>query len=325
MTSIQEPDSALPSFISSPLSEVQLAIIRTLAYYQLFGHPLLQKEISRSLGVLLENEVDLKVQLQQLKLLGIVIETDGYYFLEGGITKISKRKEGELRAKKLLKTAKRYSSLIYIFPFVRAVFISGSLSKGSVPENADIDYFIVTKANRLWVARTMLVAFKRIFLFGSKKHFCVNYFVDEKNLVIPDQNVFTATEISTLIPMHGNSVCHNFLNANAWIKDVFPNMETKQFTLKKDNLLKRFSKNIVESFFLSVISEPLDKFFMKKTYQRWTSLYSSSLSKVDFNIAFRTHRGTSKNHDKNYQRKVLEAIEENINRALDKMAHKTNA
>ncbi|RKQ51312.1 hypothetical protein BXY85_2335 [Roseivirga pacifica] len=307
------------------LSNVELAIIRTLAYYQLFKHPLLESEISRNLGVSIDEKASIREQLKLLKQRGAILEINEHYLLEGDVTNVLRRKEGETRAKKMFNVAKRYSSLIYLFPFVRGVFISGSLSKGSISEDADIDYFIVTKTNRLWITRTMLVAFKRIFLLGSKRHFCVNYFVDEDNLIIPDQNVFTATEISTLIPMHGNSVCHNFLNANAWIKDVFPNMETKQFTLKKDNLLKRFSKNIVESFFLSVISEPLDKFFMKKTYQRWTSLYSSSLSKDDFEVAFRTHRGTSKNHDKNYQKRVLETIDANFNQALIKIGQNSNA
>lgn len=325
MISMQDSVCDKKNMRTTSFTEVQLAVIKVLAYYKLFDYPILLQEALENLGVLITNETRFESEVTLLKRSGVILETNGYYYLDGDSSIIQNRIEGEVRAQKLLKTAKRYSSLIYLFPFVRGVFISGSLSKGSISEDADIDYFIVTKTNRLWITRTMLVAFKRIFLLGSKRHFCVNYFVDEDNLIIPDQNVFTATEISTLIPMHGNSVCHNFLNANAWIKDVFPNMETKQFTLKKDNLLKRFSKNIVESFFLSVISEPLDKFFMKKTYQRWTSLYSSSLSKDDFEVAFRTHRGTSKNHDKNYQKRVLETIDANFNQALIKIGQNSNA
>lgn len=307
------------------ISDTQGAIIRVLAYYHMFAYPLSKRELHNWLEVIIESESEYTNELEGLKHQGIIFEIDDYYLLEESRASVSARIEGEARAKKLLGVAKFYSSFIYLFPFVKAVFVSGSLSKGTVSVDADIDYFIVTKANRLWIARTMLVAFKRIFLLGSKKHFCVNYFVDEKNLVIPDKNIFTATEVSTLIPMQGNSACQDFIEANSWIESFFPNLDNKRVNLKNDSFIKRFSRNIVEPLFFNSLAESLDKFFMKKTHERWTSLYSSSLSKVDFDIAFRTHRGTSKNHDKNYQRKVLEAIEENINRALDKMPHRTNA
>lgn len=307
------------------ISDTQRAIIRVLAYYHMFAYPLSKRELHDWLEVMIESESGYTNDLEGLKHQGIIFEIDDYYLLEESRASVSARIEGEARAKKLQRVAKFYSSFIYLFPFVRAVFVSGSLSKGTVSVDADIDYFIVTKANRLWIARTLLVVFKRIVLLGSKKHFCVNYFVDENNLTIPDQNVFTATEVCTLIPMRGNLWCRKFLLENEWTKQVFPNMDHRQVLLKPDGLLKQFSKAIVEKLFFKSLAEWLDKFFMKKTYKRWTSLYSSSLSKSDFDVAFRTHRGTSKNHDKNYQKRVLDTIETNVSLALNKMAPKNNA
>src|SRR4029453_8923510 len=92
--------------------------------------------------------------------------------------------------------------LIASFPYVRCVCISGSLSKKYFDDTTDIDFFVITKPGRLWVCRTFLILFKKLFLLNSKKYFCINYFIDSDNLEIPDQNIFTATELTTLIPMH---------------------------------------------------------------------------------------------------------------------------
>lgn len=149
-------------------SHIELEVIRVLAYYQLFRHPLKTGEIAQYVNVTPLETRGLHDSLKSLVELEVVFEFDGYYSMVNDTSLVQSRLEGELRAKSLSKVAKRMSKLIYFFPFVRAVFISGSLSKGVVPKDADIDYFIVTKKNRLWIARTLLVIFKRVCLFGSK-------------------------------------------------------------------------------------------------------------------------------------------------------------
>src|SRR5690606_3777846 len=103
---------------------------------------------------------------------------------------------GNLMANKFSDIARKKAKLISQFPFVRGVMASGSLSKGYADEKSDIDFFIITIPNRLWIARTLLVLYKRIFLLNSHKFFCVNYFVDEKHLGIEEKNLFTATELA---------------------------------------------------------------------------------------------------------------------------------
>ena len=94
---------------------------------------------------------------------------DGFYMLHCNSECLNKRLENNKRATRFLKIARRMSSLMRRFPFVKAVFISGSLSKNVMPRDGDIDYFIITEPNRLWVCRTFLILFKKIFLFNSHK------------------------------------------------------------------------------------------------------------------------------------------------------------
>ncbi len=301
------------------MSQLELEVIRILAYYQLFHHPLKVNEIARFVNVTHLLVKDLNEALSTLLELDVVFEFDGYFSLEDDASLLLTRLEGELRAKSLLKVANRMSRLIYFFPFVRGVFISGSLSKGVVPEDADIDYFIVTKRNRLWIARTLLVIFKRMFLLGSKKFFCVNYFVDEDHMEIPDKNIFTATEVVTLIPMQGENCCKDFLRSNHWYKSHFPNVSLDKIEISQVGFIKGCSIFLMEPLFFKRFAEMLDKYFMKKTYKRWKTLYNQGYSDKEFELAFRTHRGTSKNHDKNYQKRVLNSVAENMKAALSKI------
>jgi predicted nucleotidyltransferase len=84
------------------------------------------------------------------------------------------------------------------FPFVRGVFVTGSLSKNSSDSSSDLDFMVITRKGRLWIARTLLMLFKKIFLLNSYKYFCINFLLSEDNLEIEDKNVFTATEVMTV-------------------------------------------------------------------------------------------------------------------------------
>ncbi len=309
--------------VTTIISKAETAIVRVLAYYHIFHHPLTTAEIAKKAEVKGITQGETSEILEGLQAAGVISEHQGYYFLPDSDSIVKRRQEGELRAQKLLKKAQRMSRIIYAFPFVRAVLISGSLSKGTVPEDADIDYFIVTKKNRLWIARTLLVLFKRVFLLGSKKYFCVNYFVDEDHLEIPDKNIFTATEVSTLIPLRGKRYCEKFADRNSWYQQFHPNISFPIITSEKTGFFKRVSMSIVEALFFHSLAEKLEKYFMKKTYARWMSMYGGGYSDKEFELAFRTHRGTSKNHDKNYQKRVLNTVEEHVKQTLGRLKPET--
>lgn len=304
-------------------SPVELAVLKVLAYYHIFHHPLNAMDIAQRVEIEGLSTRDAENVLKDLLAAGVIAEYNGYYFLPDSDEIVKKRLAGEVRAKRLMRKARQMSGIIYAFPFVRGVLISGSLSKGVVPEDADIDYFILTKRNRLWIARTLLVLFKRLFLLGSKKHFCVNYFVDEDHLEIPDKNIFTATEVSTLIPLRGDQFCQKFADKNSWYQEFFPNVPFPKISSDKPGFAKRVSRSIIEPLFFHLMAEKFEKYFMKKTYARWMRMYGNGYSDKEFELAFRTHRGTSKNHNKNYQKRVLDAVEDNLSQALSHLKLET--
>src|SRR6185295_18883003 len=161
--------------------------------------------------------------LERLVSLKLLFRFQNFYSLQDDSQLVTRRVSGNALASKKMKTAKRFSKIVSFFPFVRAVMLSGSISKNYMDENSDIDYFIVTEANRLWVVRTALAVFRRVFLFNSHKNLCTNYFVDSQNLEIRDKNIFTAIELCTTKPMFGRSTIEKFQEANKWAFSFLPN------------------------------------------------------------------------------------------------------
>lgn len=125
---------------------------------------------------------------------------NGFYLSHGSADIIRVRHEREQKARLMLSAAATMGALLRRFPFVQAAFLSGALSKGVATKGADVDLFIITSEQRLWISRTFLTAFKKFFLLNSKKFFCLNYFITEEHLEIPEKNIYSATELLTLRP-----------------------------------------------------------------------------------------------------------------------------
>jgi hypothetical protein len=278
-------------------------LVSPILYFDIFNYPLSLSEIHSYTKLKIEPEVKLKQWLAFFVELDLIQYADGFYGIKNIENNISRRKLGNVMAKTVLAKAEKYISLISKFPFVRAIFISGSLSKNYADVNSDVDYFIVAQKNRLWVCRTLLVVFKKIFLFNSKKYFCVNYFVGTDNLEIPDKNIFTATEIATLLPVHNQQVYHTFLSSNKWVFDFFPNKQNNAISHDSINM----STNYFEFIFAGKFGNWLDDFFMRVTLSRWKSKFSDFDSDL-FNHAFRSRKNVSKHHPNNFQNIVLNEL-----------------
>ena len=237
----------------------------------------------------------------------VVYKIDDFYSLEDDSNLIKRRLAGNKGAKGISKKADRMSKLISKFPFVEGVGLSGALSKGFYDEDGDIDFFIITAPERLWIARTLLILYKKIFLLNSKKYFCVNYFVSENALEIEEKNLFTATELVTLIPKYGNGSFHKFYNNNNWAYTKFPN---KSYTKSLD-ALKPINKSRLSSFVERVLKgalgDRLDNFFLRITYKKWKVKFNA-LERDQFDIALKSTPDVSKHHPKNFQQKVINRL-----------------
>jgi hypothetical protein len=305
--------------LKETLSQPENGVIRTLLYFDIFHYPLTLQEILNFHPLKGDRETILRA-LAILRNKMIVFKHENFYSLHPNVDQIIRRKSGNALAQKRLHTAKMFSCLIAKFPFVRAIMLSGSLSKEYMDQHSDIDYFIITEPGKLWLTRALLAIFKRVFLLNSHKYFCTNYLIDSASLEIEEKNIYTAVETVTLIPVYGKDLCEEFIRKNGWTKQHLPNLESHR-TAYIDERKTHPVKKILEKLFMGTWCEKLDGWFMKIAVKRWTTKFSKSFEQADFNIAFKSRRNVSKNHPQFFQKKILIDFQEKIERfeALNKM------
>lgn len=287
------------------LESVQSALLRTLLYFEVFRYPLNLEEIWGNCQQQHTTLAETESALDNLVEHGFIKKEEGFYFVNENNSVVEKRRtENELAAIALTK-AFRYSRLISRFPFVRGVYLSGSLSKGVMTKDGDIDYFIITTPSRLWLCRTLLVVFKKTILLNSRKYFCVNYFVDTDNIEIPDRNLFTATELAFIQPTYNYQLYLQCMEANSWIKNYYPNKDIKEnvdVLPDKELLLKQKIENLLNGKF----GEKLDQWCFRLTLNFWRKKFKD-FDHDQFDIRLRSRKNVSKHHPQGFQARVLDA------------------
>jgi hypothetical protein len=295
---------------STTLSLHAKSIIKTLAYYDIFDYPLNLEEVYQNLGTNSITKMEIFSELDNLCENNLIYKKNDFYLLRNNDHYINRRVAGNKLAAKKMKSAYIMTRFISKFPYVRAVLLSGSISKGYMEKNSDVDYFIITNPNRLWVTRLFLMLFKKIFLLNSRKVFCINYFVDTETLEIEEKNIFTATELATLIPTYGTELYNKLCTQNSWIKEFYPNF-SKRETVKIQEYKKSLIKSIFEKLLNNSIGDKLDDFAMNLFTKSNQKKYRNYDSK-DFKVAFKTSKKESKHHPKFFQKRVLEAFNDKL-------------
>ena len=285
-----------------------MSALKTILYFSLFKYPLTRTEIFQ-----FSTNTDQKAINQEIDLLlekGVIFNFDGFYIDVNNPDRVERRLKGNEMARNIMPKAIKVSRKIAKFPYVKGVCLSGALSKGYYDDDGDFDFFIITKPNRLWIARTLLVLYKKIFLLNSKKYFCVNYFISEDQLEISEQNLFTATEIATLIPLYGKDTFKDFLAANTWASPYFPNKPIPKMSTIRETEKSYFSK-LTEKLFNGSFGLKVDQYLQKLTLKKWRRKFTN-LAQEDFNIAMKSTRHVSKHHPQNYQNKVINRLKERL-------------
>jgi hypothetical protein len=292
---------------SPQATTLKKGILEHLLYSEVFAHPLNQDELLRFSGVKENISYDeLHSALKDLKTDGLVLLHDNHACVFEVKNKVERRRSAAKKADRLFEKAIRVSNFIQKFPFVEGVGISGSLSKGILHDDGDFDFFIIVKPERVWVARTLLILYKKIFLLNSRKYFCVNYFIDSEHLEIEEKNRFTAVEIATLIPASGH-IFNAFYTANSWVQEYFPNNARVAFetTQRKKPLWSKMLQGIWSGRF----GNWTDKRMMRITLRRWRNKFGD-FDQQKFDLTMKSRRYVSKHHPNDFQNKVLQRYEE---------------
>lgn len=287
------------------------AVLKTLQYFHIFRHPIYLDEIHRFCCINLCKK-ELQNVVDEMVAEGQIFHIEGYYLLEKNAAMVQKRKTGATRAQLLMQHAQRSAAIISGFPFVKNVSVSGSLSKGYANEKSDIDLFIITEKNRLWICRTLLHLYKKItFLRGKEHSYCMNYFIDESKLCLEEQNIFTATELATLIPMYNTEVHRELIMANkGWAIKFLPNIPWSTdmvFAEDNTNFIRKVAEGIINLCFPKILNLSL----LRITDTWWRLKWKMKKYPMqDYDLAMKTRWYVSKNHPLNYQKKIINTVQQ---------------
>ncbi len=285
--------------------DMQNSIVRVLAYFDMFAYPVSEEEIEFFLDKKADHDRLLEA-IHHLLHNRHIFRHDKFYSLRDDSSLAGKRIKDNQRAATLMITARKVAAFLYRFPYVRGIGISGSLSKNVAGEKADIDFFIITKSNRLWIARTLMHLYKKLtFLTGRQHLYCMNYYIDEEAMQIEEKNIFTAMELITLVPVSGNGTMQKFFTANEWATLYYPSYVDKAANSKTS--CKKFRlKSMVEALFDNNAGNRIDDYLMRVTSRRWAKKEKhQKLNARGIPMALRTGKHFSKPSPASFQHALL--------------------
>lgn len=200
--------------------------MRSVLYAAVFDYPLTIKQLHEALIGVAATPDDIIRWYQESYPLREVIEfSDGYFFPRGRRDLLDLRQAREVISRSVLKELRQPLALVLRMPFVRMVALSGSLAHLNAGGEADLDLFVITKANRVWSVTTTLLVLARV--FGWRRRLCLNYVISESHLAVEPDDLFSANQIVHLRPLSGEEVYRRFIAANPFVQRMYPNFSPR--------------------------------------------------------------------------------------------------
>lgn len=221
-------------------TKLKNAILKALAYSDIFHYPLSFYQLALYLGVEKTSRRNFEKALKALKKAKKISQESGKYYLFRHKTVDWSKKQKETQ--KRLEKAKKILEPILKIPWIRLLAITGDLAASNPEKKGDIDIFVITQNKRTWITRLFVVLYLKATgnYFqekNSQNKICPNLFVSKNAMKWEkkQQNFFIASEIIRMQPLKNEKeVYFEFLTENNWIKEHFPNFgwEKKQYKKK---------------------------------------------------------------------------------------------
>ena len=209
------------------MNEVEKSILKTIIYFDTLSYPLKTKEIFENLQAI---QSYLEVSFLNLKnclrnLQNYLGNKDDFWFLKGRESLIEKRTRRESVSKQNFQKLEKIAKKINLVPFIKGVFVSGSLVIYNSTEESDIDLLIVARKGRIFTVRFFLTLLLE--LIGERKkpgkkarRICLNHYLTGTSLEMKYPSLYNAYTYLHLLPiLNRDNVFEKFRKENDWMKD----------------------------------------------------------------------------------------------------------
>jgi len=251
------------------------AVLGSIIFLDLFDYPLTTYEVWYYLDKKF-TLTDVVSVLDYLTLEKKLDKKNGFYFLPGREVIIDIRQRRFNYACSKIKKAKAFTKLFSFFPFIKLVAVANFIGAYNLRQGSDIDFFIITSPNRIWLSRLVSAGLAKILKLRptgqqKKDKICLSFYVSEsslnlKKLELENGDPYFYYWLRGLRPIHNKkNTWFNFLQANNLVLDkIFKESneaEQKNSLLinikSKCNQLGMFLEKIAKKIQLKIMAEPL--------------------------------------------------------------------
>lgn len=240
--------------------ELKKAILTVVARFDLFDYPLNDFEVWQFLPLKASYQaVKANISVANLNL------NDGLLFLNHRQNIINLRHTRYREANHKINIIKQRLNFISWLPGIKLICLANVIGANNLKPNADIDLFIITKANRVWLVKLLATIILKIFALRPtdnkvKNKLCLSFLVDETALDLSicrqnNEDWYFNYWLAGLMPLWGSqSTYEELMKANSWLTEQLPNWRLscsaplKRFTPKEANTKLSKLGNYLESF-----------------------------------------------------------------------------
>lgn len=227
-------------------------MLSIIAFFDLFNYPLTAWELWR-FGPTKQTYAE---NLQAIKEADLP-EQDGFYFLPDREQIVITKQERYNIADKKFKRALKIAWLMSRLPWIKLVALVNLIGAHNLRSEGDLDFFIVTQKNRLWLSRLIITAVLKILRLRptakkSRDAICLSFWVDEAHLNLgafrlPDDWYFRYW-LAGLAPLYDRAdIYKKLISANPWLSQALPNWQPAKISSRRI-LLPRCVGRVREGF-----------------------------------------------------------------------------
>jgi len=284
------PFAAVPSV-------AEMSVLRAVIYASLFQFPLTPVEARRTLVGCALSEIELMALYRQSGFLQKRLDYRRGYFVPAGRGEwVVERADREARSRRFIDANRRVLNVLCAIPFVRLLAISGSLAHLNAPRDADLDLFVITRGQRAWSVSAAIVVLSK--LMGCRAIVCANFVVTDTDMSIEPRDEFSANQTIHLRPVIGADAYREFLDANPFVRTVYPNADSCEQPLWPFTpslwaaRIKRVLETalVIPSRTIEAICRGAYGWHLRRKVQNWASPDQVRLTRTQLKLHGNSHR-----------------------------------